>query len=168
MADENAEVVQTIDRSASSSASTIKLIIAGIVVIILAAGISFGVAMFAASSVKSAEPKGDGYGKVKSETLGTTYDAGEYITNLADEGGGRFVKVRIVFAFPDAKVQEEIANKAPQIQHTINSTLREQKAENLAQPKSMEKLAEVLKKNVNALLVKGNLTNVYFTSFVVQ
>jgi len=168
MADENVEVLQTGNRSASG-ASTIKLIIAGIVIIILAAGISFGVAMFATNSVsKDTEPKGDGYGKVISETLGTTYDAGEYITNLSDNGGSRFIKVRIVFAFPDNKVQEEIVNKAPQIQHTINNTLREQKAESLGQPKAMENLSGALRKNVNALLVKGNITNVYFTSFVVQ
>lgn len=168
MADEITEV-QTAEKPSAPNTGMIKLIIAGIAVIILAAGISFAVAMFAAKSVSHDEPaKGDGYGKVKSESLGTTYDAGEFITNLASESGNRFIKVKIVFAFQDAKMQEEIANKAPEIQHTINSTLRQQTPESLAEPKAMEKLADLLKKNINALLVKGNINSVYFTSFVVQ
>lgn len=166
MADENTEV-QVAEKP--SNAGTVKLIIAGVVVIILAAGMSFAVAMYAAKTFSSVEaPKGDGYGKVKSETIGTTFDAGEFITNLSNEGGNRFLRVRIVLAFPDIKVQEELSNKLPQIQHTINSTLRQQSAESLGEPKAMEKLAELLKKNVNALLIKGNITNVYFTTFQVQ
>lgn len=167
MADENTEV-QAAGSKTAAGAGTIKLIIAGIVVIILAAGISFAVAMFAATSVSHGEaPKGDGSGKVKSESLGTTYDVGEFITNLATENT-RFIKVRIVFAFQGTKVKEEIDNKAPEIQHTINSILRQQTSETLSELKAMEKLAELLKKNVNALLVKGNITNVYFTTFVIQ
>jgi flagellar FliL protein len=164
MADENTEVQAS--EAPPKFNNTIKLIIAGIVVIILAAGMSFVVAMYAAKSVSKAEaPKDDGNGKVKSETIGTTYDAGEYISNLNSEG---MIKLKIVFAFADPKAQEEIANKLPEIQHTINSILRQQKRETLAEPKAMEKLAETLKKSVNSLLVNGSITNVYFTSFLVQ
>ncbi len=168
MADESTEV-QVVETPAPKNTQTIKLIIAGIAVIILMAGISFAVAMFAAKSFSRVEPaKSDGSGKAKSETIGTTYDAGEFITNLASEGGKAFIKVKIVFAFQDPKVQDEITNKLPEIQHTINTVLRQQSPQTLAEPKAMEKLAELLKKNINTLLVKGNVTSVYFTSFVVQ
>ncbi|MDT3699252.1 MAG: flagellar basal body-associated FliL family protein [Thermincola sp.] len=151
------------------STSTLKLIIAGVVIIILAAGISFGVAMLAFKTLDKGEPaKGDGFGKVKSATLGTTFDAGEYITNLANEGGSRFIKVKVVLAFPDPKMSEEIQNKTPEIQHTINIVLRGHKAEDLAKPKAMENLADSLKKEINGLLLNGNISSVYFTSFVVQ
>ena len=165
---EEANEVQAAETPAKSS-GTLKLIIAGVVIIILCAGISFGVAMFAFKSIVKEEPaKGDGYGKVKSETLGTTFDAGEYITNLANEGGGRFIEVKIVLAFPEPKMAEEITNKLPEIQHNINIVLRAQKAEDLAKPKAMEKLADALKNSINSLLLKGNISSVYFTSFVVQ
>jgi len=168
MAGENADV-QGAGVSSASKTGTIKLIIAGIVVIILAAGISFAVAMFAAKSFSAGETaKSDGYGKVKSESLGTTYDVGEFITNLSTEGGNRFIKVKIVLAFQEPKVQDEILNKLPQIQHTINSTLRQQTPESLAEPKAMEKLADLLRKNINAHLIKGNVNSVYFTTFQVQ
>lgn len=167
MAEENTEMQATV--ADSSKNTTIKLIIAGIITIIIVAAVSFVVAMYAAKTVAKVEPpKGDGYGVVKSDTLGTTYDAGEYITNLNSKAGDRFIKAKIVFAFQDTKVQDEIANKLPQIQQKINSTLREQTPEFLSQPKAMEKLAETLRKNINSLLVKGNITEVYFTSFVVQ
>lgn len=166
---EEANEVQAVE-TPPKSFGTLKLIIAGVVIIILAAGMSFGGAMFAFKSVAKEDTaaKGDGYGKVKSETLGTTFDAGEYITNLGNEGGGRFIKVKVVLAFPDPKMAEEIENKLPEIQHNINIVLREQKAEDLAKPKAMEKLADALKTDINGLLLKGNISSVYFTSFVVQ
>ncbi len=168
MAGDNPEIQGT-NTTASSKAGTIKLIIMGIVVIILAAGISFAVAMYAAKSFSAGgAPKGEGYGKAKSETLGTTYDIGEFVTNLSAEGGNRFIKVKIVLAFQDSKVQEELINKLPQVQHTINSTLRQQTPESLSEPKAMEKLADLLRKNINSLLIKGNINSVYFTTFQVQ
>lgn len=166
MAEEIAEAQVATDKSKSS---TIKLIIIGIIVIIIVAAVSFVVAMYAAKSVAKLEaPKGDGYGVVKSESLGTTFDAGEYITNLKANTGDRFIKVKVVFSFEDVKVQEEITNKLPQIQHKINSILRQQTPESLAQPNSMENLATNIRKSVNSLLIKGNITDVYFTNFVVQ
>lgn len=165
---EEANEVQAAETQPKSF-GTLKLIIAGVVIIILAAGIAFGVAMFAFKSIAKEPPAvGDGYGKVKSETLGTTFEAGEYITNLANEGGTRFIKVKVVLAFPDPEMAVEIGNKIPEIQHNINSVLREQKVEDLAAPKAMEKLADALKSNINELLLKGNISSVYFTSFVVQ
>ncbi|PKM80849.1 MAG: hypothetical protein CVU89_11955 [Firmicutes bacterium HGW-Firmicutes-14] len=167
MADETGEIkVETAENT--SKASNLKLIIAGIVIIILAAGISFGVAMFAAKSFSQGGETKAEENKGAQESLGTTYDAGEFITNLAGESGSNFIKVKIVLAFKDAKIQAEIEDKFPQIQHVINNTLRQQSPEELSQPKAMEKLAELLRKNINSLLIKGNINSVYFTSFVVQ
>ncbi len=168
MADENNEVQKT-EEKASSGSGTIRLVIAGVAVLILCAGLSFGVAMYAANTFsKDDTPKGDGYGTVKSETIGTIYDAGEFITNLDTPDNNRYIKVKIVLAFQEPTVQEEIAAKLPQIQHTINSTLRQQSPDSLSQTKAMEKLADLLKKNINTHMVKGNVNSVYFTSFVVQ
>lgn len=166
MADENVELQI---KQPEPKASQLKLMIIGAILIVVSAAVAFGVSMYATQAVShKAEAKGDGYGIVKSETLGTTYDAGEYITNLNTEAGDRFIKVKIVFAFNDPKVQEEIDNKLPEIQHTINSTLRQQTPQDLSEHKSMEKIAELLKKNINALLIKGNINNLYFTTFVIQ
>lgn len=166
MADEAAEVQEI---TAKKQSTNLKLMIMGAVIVVLTAAVSFGVAMYTASSMShKEEAKGDGFGVVKSDTLGTTFDAGEYITNLNSEAGDRFIKVKVVVAFEDAKVQEEINNKLPEIQHVINSTLRQQTPQSLTEPHSMEKLANLLKKNINALLIKGNLSNLYFTSFVIQ
>ena len=169
MADENTEV-QEGEAPKSSSGGTMKLIIAGVAVIILAAGIAFGVAMLVLKSVPAGgtAATGETGGKAKSESLGTTLDAGEFITNLAAADGNRFVKVNIVFSFQDPKVQTEIEDKLPEIKNAIISILRQQTPESLAEPKGMDKLANSLKKSVNALLVKGNITNVYFTTFQVQ
>lgn len=166
MSEENIEVQTT---HADLKASNIKLMIIGAVLVVITAVVSFAVALYTAQILSPHEaPKGDGYGVVKSDSLGTTFEAGEFITNLNTDSGDRFIKVKIVFAYEDVKVQEEITNKLPQIQHLINSTLRQQSPQSLSEPKAMEKLAELLKKNINSQLIKGNITNLYFTNFVIQ
>ncbi|MFZ5640288.1 MAG: flagellar basal body-associated FliL family protein [Bacillota bacterium] len=149
--------------------NTIKMIIAGVVMIILAAGISFGVATFAMKTAAPPAEKGEGYGKTKTEKLEATLDIGEFITNVKDKNAAsRYVKIRIVLDLPSKVVEEEVNNKLPQVQHTINTVLRSQSVENLMADNATEKLAETLKKRINELLLKGNVNNVYFTSFVVQ
>lgn len=165
MAEEELQEEQQLEKKSGNAADTIKLIIAGIVVIIIAAGISFAVAKMAASSAPP-PPTYNANAKIKTETIGTTFDAGEYITNLS--GGSSYIKLRVVFAFTNPDVELEINNKLPVVQHTINKVLREQTVENLSEPKGMEKLSETLKKSINELLVKGNVDSVYFTNFVVQ
>lgn len=166
MAEENVELQTT---QQEPRASQLKLMIIAAILIVVSAAVAFGVSMYAFKTVVPKEAvKGDGFGTIKSETLGTTYDAGEYITNLNTESGDRFIKVKIVFAFNDAKVKEELDNKFPEIQHTINSTLRQQTPQALSEQKSMEKLSELLMKNINARLIKGNINNLYFTTFVIQ
>ncbi len=166
MADEELQEEQE-SKSKGSGANNIKLIIGGIVIIILATGISFGVAKYAASSVPQQPAKGySGESKMKTETIGTVFDAGEYTTNLA--GGTNFIKVKVALAFENKEMEVEVENKLPVIQHTINQTLREQTKESLNDPKGMERLAEKLKKNINELMVSGNIESVYFTYFVVQ
>lgn len=168
MADVNAEIQVDGQEEPKKNKGIIKLIIIGTIIVVAVAAISFGVAIYTAKTLSKSEPKGDGYGVVKSETIGTTMDAGEYITNLNTEAGDRFIKVKIVFAFGEPTVQEEITNKLPEIQHTINSILRQQTPQSLTAKNAMEKLAEMLKERINSLLVKGNITSVYFTSFVIQ
>lgn len=158
-----------VQEKAKVNPNTIKLIIAGVVMIILAAGISFGVATFAMKSAAPPADKGEGYGKVKTEKIEATLELGEFITNIKDNSGGsRFVKIQIVLDLPNKDVEEEVNNKLPQVKHTINSVLRAQTVENLMADNAMDKLSELLKKKINELLLKGNINGVYLTNFVVQ
>ena len=169
MADEAVNDAEIKEAKAGVNPNTIKLIIAGVVLIILAAGISFGVATFAMKNVAQPQEKGDGYGKVKTEKLEATFDAGEFITNIKDKSSSnRFLKLRIVLELPDKNVEEEIKNKIPQVQSVIITELRSQSVEQLMADNATVKLSEELKKRINELLLKGNINNVYFTSFLVQ
>ncbi len=169
MADELVNEAESQETKSKVNPNTIKLIIAGVVMIILAAGISFAVATFAMKSTAPQAEKGDGYGKVKTEKLEVTYDVGEFITNIKDKNAAsRFLKIRIVLDLPGKEVEEEIINKLPQVQHTINTELRAQSVENLMADNATTKLSVDLTKRINELLIKGNVNSVYFTSFVVQ
>lgn len=150
-----------------AKAGALKLIIAGVIVVVLAAGISFAVAMFASKSF-SGDAAAKESSKEEIETIGATVEVGEFVTNLSSETGNRFIKTTIVIALKEEKVPEELARKKPQIQHVINSTLRQQSPEILGEPRGMETLAELLKKNINSLLAEAHVSHIFFTSFVVQ
>lgn len=165
MAGPNKDVPSQAVNPAKSGA--LKFIIAGIVVVVLMAGISYAVATFALKSFsKDAVTKEND--KAESETIGAILDVGEFVTNLSSEVGNRFIKTTVVIALKEEEVPEELDKKKPLIQHVINSTLRQQSPEGLGEPRAMETLAELLKKNINSLLVEAHVNNIFFTSFVVQ
>lgn len=172
MADEVVNEAEGKATKAKVNPNTVKLIIAGVVLIILMGGVSFGVAYLAMSKMapKATDVKGGGYEKgIKTEKLEATLDIGEFITNIKDKNAAtRYLKIRIVLDLPGKEVEDEVNNKLPQVQHTINSVLRAQSVENLMADNATEKLSELLKNRINELLLKGNINNVYFTSFVVQ
>lgn len=170
MADEVVNEAEGKETKAKVNPNTVKMIIAGVVLILLMGGVSFGVAYYALKTVAPQQAeKGEGYGKVKTEKLEATYDVGEFITNVKDKSAAnRYLKIRIVLDLPNKDVEAEIINKLPQLQHTINSVLRSQSVENLMADNATAKLSGTLKKSINELLLTGNINDVYFTNFVVQ
>lgn len=153
------------------SSNTVKLIIAGVILILAMGAISFGVAYLAMTKMApKVEEKGDGVSKgVKTEKIEASLELGEFITNIKDSSGSsRFIKIQVVLDLPSKEVEEEVNNKLPQVRHTINSVLRAQTVENLMADNAMDKLSDLLKRKINELLLKGNINGVYLTNFVVQ
>ncbi|NLN06525.1 MAG: flagellar basal body-associated FliL family protein [Firmicutes bacterium] len=92
----------------------------------------------------------------------------EYTVNLADSGQRRYLKVRLVLAYEDKKLQKELERRQAQIRDLIILTLRQRTAEDLAENGGMETLRRDLKNRINAVLKTGIIKEIYFTDFLVQ
>lgn len=100
------------------------------------------------------------------EELGPTSEIGQFMVNLA--GGRRFIKVNMVFEVSNQKVIEEISQRTPQIRDTIISILRTKEYDTINSSGGSRRLRTEIMNTINKKLLKGKVTNVFFTEFVVQ
>lgn len=166
---EKPQTDQNVQNGQDNKRSMIKTVaIVGILVVLMATGIAFGVAKLVLSTTAKAggavEPKEAG----NIAKLGTNYEAGEFLTNINSEGGLRFAKVKMVFELSNEKVKEELENKRPKVDDTVISILRNKSFEELRQVDATDKLKKEVKEKVNAFLAEGRVENVFFTYFITQ
>ncbi|TDX51922.1 flagellar basal body-associated FliL family protein [Orenia marismortui] len=101
-----------------------------------------------------------------SKELGPTTSIGEFLVNLAD--GRRFIKVNITLEVSNDEVVSEIGERTPQVRDAIISILRNKDTKNINSNDGVRKLRMEIMDQINQNLLKGKITNVFFTEFVVQ
>lgn len=111
------------------------------------------------------ESKGD---LVKPIILGKIVPLESFIVNLADSGGKNYLKVDISLELSDAKLEDEINNKEPQIRDAILLMLSTKTFEIIKTSEGKLVLKNELLMRLNSFLSTGVIKNIYFTSFVVQ
>lgn len=94
-----------------------------------------------------------------------TYEAGEILTNLSDEG---YIKLSMVYLLDNEKVLNEITKKDYQIRDDIFCILRAKKLNEVKDSKGMEGLRAEIKESINKILTQGQILDVYFTSIIVN
>jgi len=156
---------------AEEKSINLKLIaIIGVAVVLLSVGLAFGVTTMILSKVK---PEGGGKAntQVTSTEVGALVDIGEFTSNLASDGGSRFIKVKVVLGLSEdeEKLKAEVSQeKLPKIQDTIINLLRSKTAEELSEADAADKLKVQIKDKINEFLTKGRVGDVYFTYLVIQ
>ena len=68
----------------------------------------------------------------------------------------------------DAKVQEEIGKRLPQIKNQINNILSSKSIKEIQTNEDREILRREILERVNGIIMNGRITNVYFEEFVYQ
>ncbi|PRX33665.1 flagellar FliL protein [Orenia metallireducens] len=101
-----------------------------------------------------------------SKELGTTTPIGQFLVNLAD--GRRFIKVNIVLEVSNDKVVTELTERQPQVRDAIITILRAKDNNQINSNEGVRKLRTEIMNKINQNLIKGKVTNVFFTDFVVQ
>jgi len=142
----------------------IMLVSAVLVISLVSAGVSFFVLM---SRTTPATKKVI----VEKPELGPVVSLGEFIVNLADPTETRYLRANVVLELDfgsSAALATEVDSRIPQIKDIVIHALGSKTSIQLADPENREALKEELKDKVNAVLNRGQLARVYFTSFAVQ
>lgn len=144
------------------------IIIAAVVAVVLIGG---GVAAWLLLSKPDAEEGAKQEEHAEEEHAAPIYEKLETFTvNLADQGG--FLQTDIQLVLEDAKVQEKIKTRLPEVRDAMIRLLSSKTAEELSQQEGMDKLAEDIQKQINEVLgVKGKekgVKKVLFGAFIIQ
>jgi flagellar FliL protein len=108
--------------------------------------------------------------KKESESLeiGPIYPLDPFTVNLKSVNGSRYLKCTINLEIDSPDTQPELDKIKPAIRDVIIRILSSKTVPEISTSKGKEKLKEELKKNINAILPKGEIKHVYFTAFVIQ
>ncbi|QAT39959.1 flagellar basal body-associated FliL family protein [Clostridium sp. JN-9] len=96
-----------------------------------------------------------------------TYSADDFLVNLADEDGKKYLKVKVYLGYENKKMDKELDAKKPIIRDTINSVLRVKKSTDFTAKGTEDMKREILQK-LNPIFTNGQLDNIYFYDIVVQ
>jgi len=118
------------------------------------------------------EPEKDA--AVEENAIGTMYQLGTLIVNLADHGGKRYLRVTMELELKPngenepAEVIEEIEKRLPQLRDSILMILPTKQYDEISTTAGKISLRDELMAKLNAFLKIGQISKIYFTEFVVQ
>ncbi|MGM0409713.1 MAG: flagellar basal body-associated FliL family protein [Bacillota bacterium] len=150
MADENNE---------KQGMNWMKMVAIFLVMIIVAAGTSYGVMTYLTRERTEEEEE--------KKEFGPTYTLGDFTVNLGDSNGYQFIKSSIVVEVDNEEVITELEKRSPQVRDVIISTMRNAEVSEIEEP-GAKKLKTKIQNDINSLLDSGQVKNVYFTQLVVQ
>ena len=108
---------------------------------------------------------------VEKPELGPIHSMGEFVVNLADPTESHYLRANVVMELDygsSPKLAEEVDGRMPQIKDIVIATLGSKTSVQLYDPENREALKQEVKDKINAILNKGQLARVYFTSFAIQ
>ena len=90
------------------------------------------------------------------------------IINPTGTDGKRYLMIKIGFESDKAKALEELGEKDVVVRDAILRYLSSQTVEDLAAIDKRDDLKQGLREIINEILVKGKITRLYFTQYVLQ
>jgi len=96
-------------------------------------------------------------------------DLKDYVVNLADPGGNRFLKVKMKMIVESDQVANEFSANGAKISDEIITFLSTKKVEELISPLGKKVLKRQLMDLLNEKVLKaGDVQDIFFTDFVIQ
>ena len=117
------------------------------------------------SSEEMAEKKDVKDGKVKTKAL---LSMETFVVNLADPGGKRYLRVSIALEIDDKDFVEEAKKNTPQMRDRILLILPAKNFKDIRTSSGKDSLRQEIIAQLNPLLDKCKITNLYFQEFVIQ
>jgi len=102
------------------------------------------------------------------ETLGTIVPMRDYLVNLIDYGGRRYLKVSLSLEVKDEKVSAEIETKKTVLRNYIINILSSKTFNDIKSVEGKSHLRKAIILKCNFILKSGKVLNVYFNDFIIQ
>lgn len=109
--------------------------------------------------------KGEAKGPTIDELVESKVDIPEITTNLAD---GSFVRLTLTLQASDKEAGEELLKRDYQVKDILIQELSEMEEEGLKGKQGKVAFQNTIKSQINELMQTGEVTQVYFTSYVLQ
>ncbi|MCM8710979.1 flagellar basal body-associated FliL family protein [Clostridium sp. SYSU_GA19001] len=163
------------DKKEKGNGHRLQIIIIILLVLILIFGLAFGGYMIffrKDSNTASADTQNTKVlNPAASEISPFTYSLDEFLVNLSDEGGKKYIKVKIYIGYTakdEKKISAELEEKKPILRDAINSVLRSKKSTDITTEKSVSDLKKEIINRVNPYLEYATVNNIYFYDIIVQ
>jgi flagellar FliL protein len=147
------------------------LIVGGIIAMLLSGGeeedpgmASTGTAQQAGGRAKKSSAKR----ATSYVTVGPIHELDKFVVNLITKRGKRYLRVKISLELDSENVLGELETKKVVLSDAIIDTLTSRTKQELSTSKGKNRLKDELMSRINASLVDGEVTNVFFTEFIIQ
>ena len=95
-------------------------------------------------------------------------DMDTFLVNLADAGGRRYLKTTMKLELSNPLALPEIEKRNPEIRDAILMILAGKEYEDIASTGGKASLKQEIMMEMNRILKQGQVTEVYYTDFIVQ
>jgi flagellar FliL protein len=100
--------------------------------------------------------------------MGFLYEMKPFIVNLADESGGRYLKVKFEMELNTKDVVPEIEKRMPQLTDSVIMLLSSRTYQDIATYEGKDRMRNEIMLRLNSFLSTGFIRRIYFTEFVMQ
>ncbi len=100
--------------------------------------------------------------------IGVIYSLNPFLVNLADRGGKRYLKITIDLELSDDKMKQEIVKRLPQVRNLLLMILPSKTFTDVSTVDGKTSLRDEILTELNGILTTGEVSNLYFTEFVIQ
>ncbi len=92
----------------------------------------------------------------------------DFTVNLANADQRRYLKATVTLGFEDKGLTKELEQRKAQVRDTIINVLRRQKVEDVLDISGTDRLRATMITELNMILSKGEIKEIYFTDFIIQ
>ena len=104
----------------------------------------------------------------EADTIGPMYSLDSFVVNLAEGGGNRYLRVTMELELDNEVLKTELEQRLPQVRNAMLMILPTKKTDDINTVDGKLALRDQLIDEINGFLTTGEITNIYFTEFVIQ
>ncbi len=110
----------------------------------------------------------DEEGEEEADTIGPMYSLNSFVVNLAEAGSNRYLRVTMELELDNELLKTELEQRLPQVRNAMLMILPTKKTADINTVDGKLAMRDQLIDEINSFLTTGEVTNIYFTEFVIQ